>query len=268
MRELFSEIHGVIPNVRIIALSEAEDLLEAMNVSDHQSALTNMYSGDALLTGLETGTTIETIYYNTIVEQLAIFGVRVTEDVTSVAEVTAILRGIYSLADPFNMDIIEDTLEEETNAQETLAKLLASVELHDMFWFLERFDYVDPDLIIRVKAEINDVEFYQEASEIQADIVNRYRDYMDKDKQGVVYENLDDISFLPMNFRTMTVALQTELRELSVSELTEELYQLNILSDSDDGDFIDNVRLVGKAFFNDNLQKQTELESIAERKIS
>lgn len=267
MRELFSEIVGLLPNSRIEALSEAEDLFEYMNFSGHHYALNNIIGGDPVDTGIEYGNSIESCYYDALIENLSVFGIRVTAEVMSVSELVEIMRGMVSLSHPNNLDIIEDIMDEEGSPGETLATLLSEVSFKDNLWFLDRFDYVDPDLMIRIRAEVNDIEFAEEMDELKVEIVNRYRNYMTPEKAGFVYEQLDDVSFLPMNYRTMVIAMQKELKLLNDEALIEELFQLNILSNSDVDDFIDNVSLVAKAFYPEDLTRQLTLEKLASGRV-
>lgn len=268
MRELFSYVVGVIPNSRIVAISEAEDLFEEINFSGHHNLINSIIGGGIEFSGLEFGESLEYCYYQALLENLGIFGIRMTDDVHSVKDVLTILRGIVSLGEPLNHDVIESIMQDEVDPLETLANLLAELEEPDMFWFMQKIDYVDPDLMVRIKAELNDVEFIQELGEVQIEVVAKYREYMTDKEEGVVAESLHAVEFLPMNYRNMVVALQNDLRSLSSHELVEQLYQLNILSNSDDVEFAENAMLAVRGLFANDLTKQAEVESMVESRVN
>lgn len=262
MNDLFGMLVGLLPPARLEYIIETEKLLNDMNVSMQHEPINSILASTPELSGMEIGETIEYVYYEALNSLIGNFGVRLIDDQHSLSDLLHIMRGINSISDKFNHAVVEEKLEDGTSAEEQLSSILSELETPDMFWFLGKLDYVDMDLIIRIKSELNNVEFAEELGEKQIDTVDNYRNYMTEEKKGVVYENLDSIEYLPMSFRTMVVALQDQFIQLDPVALVEQLYQLNILSDESDDNFRDNVFKVIRAIYPNDVSMETQVSKL------
>lgn len=248
--DLFSMLVGTIPQGRLETMIEAEDVLNELNLDAHHYLINSVLGGSPEHAGLETGEAIEFCYYDTLFNAIKVFGIRLVDDNHSLKDILHILRGVVSITDPANHDVVESEVESGVSSEETLANILSQLEEPDMFWFLGKLDFVDADIIERIKGELNNVEFAMELDERHTQVLTKYREHVSKENAylGVVYNNVDNVEFLPMTFRTMFVALQDQLRDLKADDLAEEVIQLMILSEEELDGFPEKLSKAFDAF--------------------
>lgn len=241
--EYFPDIVGKIPPARLQTMIEAEMFLQEINEAGHQAMIINAIGGAEERTGPELGETFEFCYAETLIRIIGVFGIKLNDIEYKLKDYLYIVRGLFAISKPHNHEVVELFIHDVADPSECLSNILGELEEPHMTWFMERLEYVDGDLINRIKDELNAIQDGETFDEVSVEILSDFKKHVTDDKKGIIAESTAYIPYLPLSFRSVFVSLQGQLKDLPPEELTEELYQLAILSDTT-GIFKENLMKV------------------------
>lgn len=250
MNDIFSDLVGQIPLGRLTYIMEAEKFFMDMGYEEHMVSINNVIGGSPENTGSELAEAIEYCYYECLYSLTELFGIRLADDNHSLKDLLFICRAMHSITLPMNHDMVRGHIDLIQDTNELLATICASLEHPDMFWFLAKFDYVDGELINRIKDELNEVEDFEERDDLTIELAGIYKEHVNDSNKGIIANNTGYIPHLPVSFRGMFVSLQDKLSMVGPEQLAEEIYQLSLLANEKDL-YEDNLAKVTKAFEKD-----------------